>query len=135
MKALVKCLIIIASVIVLGGCSTYSSNMQVGNDQSYLSLKDQREAIRAVAQYDSLPEDATVLGKVNAARCHRSLAEKLPDETMVVIDLKVAAYARGADGIADVKITKQSGLTKNCWHIIDAEAVIFMNKPTAQSIP
>lgn len=106
-------------------CATYSSNLQVGNDQSYVSLKDQREALRTIKEYESLPQGAVVLGKVDAGRCHRSFVETEPDENIVKIDLKVAAYAKGADGITDIKITKESGLTKNCWYILDGEATMF----------
>lgn len=117
--------ILMVSLIAIG-CSTYSSNMQVGNDQSYLSLKDQREALRTVQQYEALPDGAVVLGKVDAGRCHRSFVETAPDDAMVIADLKVAAYAKGADGITDVKIAKESGLSKNCWYILDGEATMFM---------
>lgn len=69
-----------------------------------------------------MPDGAVVLGKVDAGRCHKSFVETSPDENLVKIDLKVAAYAKGADGITDIKITKESGLTKNCWYILDGEA-------------
>lgn len=39
--------------ITVAGCSSYSSNLQVGNDQSYASLKDQREAVRTVKMYEA----------------------------------------------------------------------------------
>ena len=113
-------------VSMISGCSTYSSNLQVGNDQSYTSLKDQREALRTVQEYQTLPEGAVVLGKVDAGRCHRSFAETSPSQSLVIIDLKVAAYAKGADGITDIKVTKESGLTKNCWYILDGQATMFM---------
>lgn len=100
--------------------------MQVGNDQSYLSIKDQREALRAVRVYESLPENVTVLGKVDAGRCHRSFVETAPSEEAVLTDLKVTAYAKGADGLTDITIKQESGLTKNCWYILDGEATMFM---------
>ncbi len=113
-------------ISMTSGCATYSSNLQVGNDQSYTSLKDQREAIRTVQEYQTLPEGAVVLGKVDAGRCHRSFAETAPSQSLVIIDLKVAAYAKGADGITDVRVTKESGLTKNCWYVLDGEATMFV---------
>jgi len=118
--------IVLLLVFLVSGCATYSSNLQVGNDQSYTSLKDQREALRAVQEYQTLPERAVVLGKVDAGRCHRSFVETAPKQSLVIIDLKVAAYAKGADGITDIKVTKESGLTKNCWYILDGEATMFM---------
>ena len=118
-------LIISILIFALSGCSTYSSNLQVGKNQEYVSLKDQREAIRTVIEYDSVPEGATILGKIDAGRCHRSFVENSPDESLVIIDLKVAAYAKGADGITNIKIDKKSGLAKNCWYILDGEATMF----------
>ncbi len=118
--------IVFLLVSMVSGCATYSSNLQVGNDQSYASLKDQREALRTVQVYQILPEGAVILGKVDAGRCHRSFVETPPTQNQVIIDLKLAAYVKGADGIIDIKVTKESGLTKNCWYILDGEATMFM---------
>lgn len=52
-----------------------------------------------------------------------------PDNDQVVIDLRVIAYGREADGIADVKIDKSSGLIRNCWHILTGTATIFSLNP------
>ncbi|MGR1188218.1 hypothetical protein [Vibrio parahaemolyticus] len=114
--------------LFIGGCSTYSSNMRVGNSMDYVSLDVQREALTTVKQFDTIPQDAVVIGTVDAARCHRSFMEKNPSDHIVLNDLKVAAYSQGADGIADVLIEHESGLTKNCWMIVDAQAVMFMLK-------
>jgi hypothetical protein len=111
---------------ILGGCAPYSSNLQVGNDQSYVSLKDQREALRVVQEYQSVPDGGVILGKVDAGRCHRSFVETEPNEKLVIMDLRVAAYAKGADGITDIKVAKESGLARNCWYILDGEATMFM---------
>lgn len=119
---------IIGSLLLLtlaGGCSTYSSNLQVGNDQSYASLKDQREAVRTIKQYDSVPAGASALTEVSAGRCHRSFVEQAPAESTLLTDLKIAAYAQGADGIADVKISKDSGLNRNCWYVLGGTAKAF----------
>lgn len=107
------------------GCGSHSSNLQVGNEQSYASLKDQREAVRAVKQYDSLPAGAEVLTEVSAGRCHRSFVEEAPQESTVLIDLKVAAFAQGADGITGVTIGKESGLNRNCWYVLSGKAQAF----------
>lgn len=116
-----------ASVLALfafawSGCATNSSNMRIGTDQSYLSLKDQREAAVVVREYSSLPDGAVKLGKVDAARCHRNALQTAPTEDEVKIDLKAAAYGKGADGITDIKITKVSGLLQNCWNTLNGEA-------------
>jgi uncharacterized protein YbjQ (UPF0145 family) len=99
--------------------------MQVGNDQSYLSLKDQREAARAVKVYESLPAAAKVIGSVSAGRCHRSFVEQAPDEETVLADLKIVAYAKGADGITGVQTSKESALNRNCWYILGGTATAF----------
>jgi len=116
----------LASLIgLLTGCGSHSSNLQVGNEQSYASLKDQREAVRTVKQYDTLPAGAEVLTEVSAGRCHRSFVEEAPQESTVLIDLKVAAFAQGADGITGVTIAKESGLNRNCWYVLSGKAQAF----------
>ena len=110
---------------LVSGCSSYSSNLQVGNDQSYASLKDQREAVRTVKLYEKLPAGAELLSVVSAGRCHRSFVEQAPDEETVLMDLKIAAYAKGADGITDVTISKDSGLNRNCWYVLGGTAKAF----------
>ena len=119
---------------LVAGCSSHSSNLQVGNDQSYTSLKDQREAVRTVKAYESLPSGAEVLDVVSAGRCHRSFVEEAPTEAAVLMDLKIAAYAKGADGITDVSISKDSGLNRNCWYVLGGTAKAFTlgNAPTAK---
>lgn len=109
-------------VLLCVGCATYSSNMRVGNDMSYTSVGDQRAASRSIQVLGTVPLTATDLGVVDAGRCHRSFVETAPAEQVVLLDLKIAAYVLGADGIADVKIEKQSALTKNCWYMLDGEA-------------
>lgn len=51
---------------LVSGCSNYSSNLQVGNDQSYTSPKDQRGAIRTAKVYKALPSGAEILSVVFA---------------------------------------------------------------------
>ena len=100
--------------------------MRIGTDLSYTSLKDQREAIIAIKEYSSLPEGASTLTKVDASRCHRNAMQTEPTEEEVKADLKVAAYAKGADGITDIKISKASGLLQNCWSILNGEATAII---------
>lgn len=106
----------------LTGCSTYSSNIRVGNDMSYASLSDQRAASQTIKMLDATPAGAEVIGDLDAGRCHRSFVETAPAEQGVLLDLKIAAYALGADAITDVKIEKKSALTKNCWYMLDGKA-------------
>lgn len=111
--------------IVLAGCSGLSSNFRVGNDQSYASLADQREAIKHVQEYAVAPPGAKSLGEVDAGRCHRIQGAVEPSEAIVKTDLKVTAYAQGADGISDITFTKQAALTLNCWYIITGKAMML----------
>lgn len=119
--------LVVASLLLvtLTGCGSHSSNLQVGNEQSYASLKDQREAVRTVQQYDTLSAGAQALTEVSAGRCHRSFVEEAPQEATVLNDLKIAAYAQGADGITDVVIAKESGLNRNCWYVLTGKARAF----------
>src|SRR4051812_7849689 len=114
MKFLIQAISLLAA-FALSGCSTYSSNMRVGNDMSYASLGDQRMASQTIQVLDTIPKGAVDLGQVDAGRCHRSFVESSPAEQAVLLDLKIAAYVLGADAIANVTIEKQSALTKNCW--------------------
>src|SRR5690606_1043947 len=114
--------ILSAAALSMSACATYSSNMRVGNDMSYASLGDQREASQTIQVLDSIPSTAQVLGEVDAGRCHRSFVETAPAEQAVLLDLKIAAFAIGADAITDVAIEKQSALTKNCWYMLDGKA-------------
>lgn len=106
----------------LMGCASYSSNMHVGNSMSYTSLGDQRTASQAIQVLQEAPKGATSVGQVEASRCHRSFVEEAPTEAAVLTDLKIAAYALGADAISGVSVEKQSGLTANCWYVLNGKA-------------
>jgi hypothetical protein len=115
----------IAAGLALAGCATHSANLRVGNAASMVSLSDQREAIRAVREYAVIPAGAEVIGPVDAGRCHRNWTETPPTRESVVSDLKVSAYIKGADGITDVKLEKESGLSDNCWYVLSGVATAF----------
>lgn len=121
----IRLLALLSLSALMVGCSTHSSNLQVGNEQSYTSLRDQREAVRTVKVYEELPVGAEFLTEVSAGRCHRSFVEEAPDESAILTDLKIAAYAQGADGITDVKVSKASGLNRNCWYVLGGTAKAF----------
>ena len=107
---------------ILAGCGTTSSNMRVGTDRTYLSLKDQREANLTVKVLETPPVGSIAMGKVDASRCHRNTAQGEPSEEDVKLDLKIAAFAMGADAITDLKFSKASGLAFNCWYVLNGEA-------------
>lgn len=104
------------------GCGMHSSNIRIGNEQSMASLHDQHEAAITVNVYPVIPAGAVIIGPVDAARCHRVSNRTPPTNDMVLADLKIAAYALGANGITAVSIVKKSGLTSNCWYILDGRA-------------
>lgn len=112
--------------LLLSACGMHSSNLRVGNEQSMISLRDQHEAALTVTKYDAMPGGAQVIGPVDAARCHRLSNETAPTDDMVLADLKNAAYAKGANGITAVVIVKKSGLSSNCWHILDGRATAII---------
>lgn len=114
-----------AACLALAGCSTHSANLRVGNASSLASLSDQRDAMRAVREYPAVPAGAETIGSIDAGRCHRNWTETAPTRENVVADLKVAAYAKGADGIANVEVVKKSGLSGNCWYVLNGSAVAF----------
>jgi uncharacterized protein YbjQ (UPF0145 family) len=128
LKALSSALLI-GGIVASAGCSTYSSNFRVGNDMSYASLADQREAARTIEVLSNLPAGSREVGSVDAGRCHRSFVETSPAEEGVLLDLKIAAYALGADAITNVRIEKQSALTKNCWYMLDGRATAIRLPP------
>lgn len=119
---MVRDVLLAFAFVGLVGCSTYSSNMQVGNDQAYTSLADQRAAAVGVRVVEEVPPGATSLGEISAGRCHRSWVEEAPSEESLLLDLKIAAYARGADAITGVRTEKTSALNKNCWYMLDGRA-------------
>ncbi|MBA3353911.1 MAG: hypothetical protein H0U23_16080 [Blastocatellia bacterium] len=113
---------VVLAALTMSGCSTYSSNIRVGNDMSYASLGDQRSASQTIKVLEKVPAGAVDLGEVDAGRCHRSFVESSPAEQAVMLDLKIAAYVLGADAISNVAIEKQSALAKNCWYMLGGKA-------------
>jgi hypothetical protein len=120
-----KTIVLAVAVTVISGCASHSTNVKIGTDQSYVSLSDQRDAIKSISEYPAAPPGAKILGKLDAGRCHRRQGEIEPTEELVKVDLKVAAYARGADGITDIAFTKGMALSGNCWYILTGEATMF----------
>lgn len=117
--------VVLALAALLVGCATPSTNMRIGGEQSYLSLQAQRDAVLAVAELTAAPPGAEALGPVDASRCHRYQGDIEPSREQLLGDLKAAAYARGADGIVLKSLEKESGITRNCWFIITARAVMY----------
>ena len=41
-------------------------------------------------------------------------------------DFKIQAYAKGADGISNITVEKNSALMENCWYMLEGKAKMFM---------
>ena len=120
-----KIFAVAAVALALVGCANPSTNMRIGNEQSYISLQAQREAILSVAESESLPPGAASIGPVDASRCHRVQGDIEPSKEILMGDLKAAAYARGADGVYGVTFVSEMSITRNCWYIITARAMMY----------
>lgn len=110
---------------LVAGCSNHSSNIRVGNDLPDINVGNLRDAIRTVRVYPSVPAGAVEVGQLSASRCHRNFLDEAPTDEAVLIDLKVSAYAQGADGLTQVSYKKESGLSSNCWQILTGTATVF----------
>lgn len=123
---------LIIFLIILSGCATTqgpSGPGIVGNNRNNnYSLKDLREANKIVKYSDKLPSNAEVIGKFTVRRCHRWATDPVPSEKTLINDLKLAAYAEGADGIAGFELKKSSGLLYNCWQLRDATSTFYKLK-------
>ena len=99
----------------------------VSNQMNY-DPSEQRAAIKGIAVTDTVPEGATIIGDVEAQRCHRNWNDDPPGETALRIDLQLSAYGSGADGIANVEYDSKglSSLGQNCWKIHSARATAFV---------
>lgn len=120
-----SCSLILA---LISGCATTSANMKIGTDRSDVSLGDQRLAALTVVEMTNPPAAAVRLKTVDASRCHRRADQTAPTEEDVKLDLRIAAYAIGADVITGVKIERSSGLSQNCWYILSGEATAWSMK-------
>jgi hypothetical protein len=61
--------IVVLSAVAMVGCSSYSSNMMVGRDVSYVSLAEQRAAATGVQVLAQAPQGGKSLGLVDAIAC------------------------------------------------------------------
>lgn len=129
MRADIVGLVLMCSLVA--GCSNHSSNMRVGNNLPDMNVGNLRDAIRTVRVYSSVPPDAVNVGQLSASRCHRNFLDQAPTDDAVLIDLKVSAYAQGADGLTQVSYTKESGLSSNCWQILTGTATVFTVQPVS----
>jgi len=115
-------LFVLISAVLLTGCAS-TSNMQVGPSTYF-----DENAANFVAIGDSIPNDAEPVGPVEASRCQRNSLDASISDDMVLHDLQIAAYAKRANGIASISITKESGLLQNCWYVLKGRALAYKTK-------
>ena len=111
----------VISALILAGCA--ASDAPTGNAVlSGYSLSDQRAARQTVQIFETAPEGAEVIGRLTAERCHRQLLAEEPTPEIVLDDLRMGAYAQGADAIANVTQERAPGLAQNCWYLQQVSA-------------
>lgn len=122
-----KLFIILILCLNMFGCASSSSNMRVGQDQTYISLSEQRDAVKNVKIIKNISSDYKLIGHVEASRCHRNFLENEPLTDNIIIDLQVSAFAKGADAITNISFDDSVGgaILKNCWHIKNGYADMY----------
>lgn len=89
------------------------------------SLSDRRDALRTVRVVDKAPAGSASLDGISVRRCHRNFLEDAPDAQAIVDDLKLAAYAQGADAIRPMGTEKVNGVMANCWYVLEGKAEMY----------
>ena len=125
MKTL-KTIIVFLLVCTLFGCGDFTRNYLVGDELPPGDIQSQRIAMKTIKVFDDLPDNAQSVKEIYAARCHREEFEKEPKEEMLIGDFKIQAYAKGADGISNITVEKNSALMENCWYMLEGKAKMFM---------
>lgn len=119
-------LILLAST--LGACTPMHGNLvgQSGNglDTRY-SLQDRRQAKLHVKITETLPAGASNAKDYVVERCDQYLQNQSPSNETLVDDLRLLAYAEGADGMTNIRFERESGLLKNCWSIARGRATFY----------
>lgn len=115
--------VIFAFMVV--GCTNYSGNMRIGTASYGYSIAEQRDAMSRIQVSNELPSGAYAIGNIDASRCHMDTMAAEPTEELIMNDLIMFAYARGADGIYNVNIRTNSAILNNCWYILTGTASLY----------
>lgn len=115
----------ILGATLLAGCASQGPRVTAG---------DQREALRTVEVLNTMPDDGKSLGKVRASSCKRQLFAGSTSRPALVRDLRVKAYGRGADAIANVYVETSMGIMHNCWSRLEGSATA-VKLPPASTAP
>jgi len=109
--------------LMLTGCA--GGNASIGSGLPDVGIETLRKVQLEMQVTDEVPANATIIGKVSASRGHRDARDIEPTNADVTLDLKCAGFAVGGDGIAQVKIQRNSGLMRNFWYVLEGEAVAW----------
>jgi len=109
---------VITATMLMAGCAP----KQMGGSVSATDVLLVGKANDTVREYYTAPAGSRVIGKVESTRCKRWSDAPVPTRQEIILDLKLAAYRKGASGITDVKIKEGSGLLSNCWNLAEGQA-------------
>lgn len=126
-----KTILAALALIALTGCVNPNLVGQRGDSlNTQYSLQDRRMAKSHIKVTPELPAGAEIVGAgpFTVKRCHQYAHEATPSEVALLDDLVLLAYAEGADGVTNVKYSKESGLLSNCWYIAKASATFYKTK-------
>lgn len=119
-------LALLTASTLISGCAIPNLVGQRGNKtNSAYSLQDQRTARSQIKVEKIVPANATNLGEFSVERCHQYAQDEAPTDAVMLDDLVLAAYAQGADGLANPKFERESALFKNCWFLVRGTATFF----------
>ena len=119
-------LLTLSIIFLISGCATPNLVGQRGNKtNSAYSLQDQRTARSQIRVEKTVPANATGVGDFSVERCHQYAQDEAPTDTIMLDDLVLAAYAQGADGLANARFETESALFKNCWFLVRGTATFF----------
>jgi outer membrane murein-binding lipoprotein Lpp len=119
-------LAIVIAILLLAGCANPNLVGTRGNKlNSDYSLQDRRAAKLHIKSTKELPQGAQSMGDFSVERCHQYAQDQAPSETVLADDLMLLAYAEGADGLTNLRFSRESGLLKNCWFVAKGTATFF----------
>lgn len=122
---MIKINYLLPTALLLSACVTAGYEGQTGTMMSGDQITARREANRTISVYETKPARHRSMGEVSARRCHRSFVEDAPSAEAITDDLKVAAYAQGADAISNIQTKQMNGLLANCWYVLEGTAQIW----------
>lgn len=109
----------------LSACVGNGYEGQTGAIISSDQIIARREANRTISVHEIKPAGHRSIGEVSVRRCHRNFVEEAPTIEAITNDLKIAAYAQGADAISNIQTQKLNGLLANCWYVLEGTAQIW----------